>query len=186
MLLTPWGRRSAPEVRGKQDFLGLNYYTGDWVRFTWDPAAAFGRHHFPPQALLSEHGDIAHHPQGFFQALRWAVRFGVPVLVTENGVEDAHDALRPRYLAEHVHQVWRAINFNWPIKGYFHWTLVDNFEWDRGWTRRFGLWALDVETQVRTKRPSADLYAAICQANALDAEMVDRYAPAARPALFPE
>ncbi len=186
VLLTPWGRRSAPEVRGKQDFLGLNYYTGDWVRFTWDPAAAFGRHHFPPQALLSEHGDIAHHPQGFFQALRWAVRFGVPVLVTENGVEDAHDALRPRYLAEHVHQVWRAINFNWPIKGYFHWTLVDNFEWDRGWTRRFGLWALDVETQVRTKRPSADLYAAICQANALDAEMVDRYAPAARPALFPE
>jgi len=53
-------------------------------------------------------------------------------------------------------------------------------------TRRFGLWALDPETQVRTKRPSADLYAAICRENALDADMVDTYAPAARPAIFPE
>lgn len=186
VVLTPWGRRPAPELQGKMDFFGLNYYTGVQVRFVWDPESAFGEHRFPPEAPLSEHGDIAHVPEGFFQALRWASRLGVPVIVTENGVEDAQDSLRPRYLVEHVHQVWRAINFNWPIKGYFHWTLVDNFEWERGWTRRFGLWALDPETQVRTKRPSADLYAAICRANALDAEMVDRYAPAARAALFPE
>ena len=51
--------------------------------------------------------------------------------------------------------MWHAVNFNWPIKAYFHWSLVDNFEWERGWTQRFGLWALDIETQKRTKRPSA-------------------------------
>ena len=58
----------------------------------------------------------------------------LPILITENGVEDADDHMRPRYLAQHIHQMWRAVNFNWPVKGYFHWTLVDNFEWERGWT----------------------------------------------------
>ncbi len=56
------------------------------------------------------------------------------MLVTENGVEDAEDKIRPRYIAEHIMKMWRAVNFNWPVKGYFHWSLVDNFEWERGWT----------------------------------------------------
>ena len=92
-------------------------------------------------------------------------------------MEDSDDHMRPRYLAQHIHQMWRAVNFNWPVKGYFHWTLVDNFEWERGWTQRFGLWALDVETQKRTKRPSADLYAEICKENGLSSEMVQKYCP---------
>ena len=73
----------------------------------------------------------------------------LPIIITENGVEDADDHMRPRYIAQHIHQMWRAVNFNWPVKGYFHWSLVDNFEWERGWTQRFGLWGLDVETQKR-------------------------------------
>jgi len=186
VLLTPWGRRKAPELRGKQDFLGVNYYTAEQVAFTWAPQALFSRRFYRPEAPLSEHGDIAHEPLAFAHTLRRVARYGLPIIVTENGVEDSHDTLRPRYLAEHVHQMWRVINNNVPIKGYFHWTLVDNFEWHHGWTRRFGLWALDPETQVRTKRPSADLYAALCRENALDAEMVDTFAPAARPAIFPE
>jgi len=93
--------------------------------------------------------------------------------------------MRPSYLAEHLHQMWRAINFNWPVRGYFHWSLVDNFEWERGWTQRFGLWELDVETQARKKRASADLYAAVCKANALSSEMVACYAPRSLGRLFP-
>ncbi len=186
VLLTPWGRRKAPELKGKQDFIGVNYYTAERVAFVPRSAEAFSRRSFRPEAPLSEHGDIAHEPQGLAQVLRWVARYGVPIIVTENGVEDGHDTLRPRYLVEHVHQIWRVVNNNVPVKGYFHWTLVDNFEWERGWTRKFGLWALDTETQVRTRRPSADLYAAICRLNGLDAEMVDTYAPEARAALFPE
>ena len=186
VLLSAWGRRKAPELKGKQDFIGVNYYTAIRVAFTWAPERAFARPVIPPDAPVSESGEIVHQPEGFAQVLRRVARYGLPIIVTENGVDDSHDALRPRYLAEHVHQMWRVINNNVPIKGYFHWTLVDNFEWHHGWTRRFGLWALDPETQVRTKRPSADLYAAICRANALDADMVDTYAPAARPAIFPE
>jgi beta-glucosidase len=109
----------------------------------------------------------------------------VPLIVTENGLDDADDRLRPSYLSQHIHQIWRVINNNLPIKGYFHWTLVDNFEWERGWTQRFGLWALDEETQARRKRPSADLYAEICRANGLSSEMVARYAPEVLKAIFP-
>ncbi len=186
ILLTPWGKRKAPELKGKQDFIGVNYYTAEQVAFAWAPEALYSRRSFRPGAPLSEHGDLAHEPQGLFSVLRWVQRYHLPILITENGVEDSHDALRPRYLAAHIHQVWRAINFNWPIKGYFHWSLIDNFEWSEGWTRRYGLWALDPETQARTKRLSADFYAAICQANALDAEMIDTYAPEARPEILPE
>ena len=71
---------------------------------------------------------------------------GLPVIITENGVEDSQDTMRPGYLLEHLQQVWKAVGYNWMVKGYFHWSLVDNFEWERGWSQRFGLWELDVET----------------------------------------
>jgi len=175
-----------PEAKGTQDFLGLQYYTEDLVAF--DPRAAnemFSRRFYPEDAELSPTGFIANCPEGFFRALDWARAFGVPVIVTENGVEDDTDELRPRYLAQHIHQLWRAVNFNYPIKGYFHWSLVDNFEWERGWTQRFGLWELDVETQARHKRPSADLYAAICHANGLSSEMVAEHTPELLEEMFP-
>ncbi len=93
--------------------------------------------------------------------------------------------MRPRYIAQHIHQMWRGVNFNWPIKGYFHWSLVDNFEWDRGWSLRFGLWELDESTQKRTKRRSADFYAEICKENGLSSEMVRKYCPEVLEEIFP-
>ena len=94
--------------------------------------------------------------------------------------------MRPRYLVEHLHQVWRAVNFTYPVRGYFHWSLVDNFEWERGWSQRFGLWGLDVQTQARIRRRSVDVYAEICRQNAISAEMVQRYAPESFDRLFPD
>jgi len=93
--------------------------------------------------------------------------------------------MRPRYLAQHIHQIWRAVNFNWRVKGYFHWSLVDNFEWERGWTQRFGLWGLDLDTQKRIRRPSVDLYAEICKENGLSSEMVQKYCPEVFETIFP-
>ncbi len=175
-----------PEAAHTQDFLGVNYYTRDRVAFDpFLPGQAFGRNYFPKDADLSGTGFISNEPEGMFEALRWAHGYGVPLMVTENGVEDANDTMRPRYLAQHIHQVWRAVNFNWQIKGYFYWSLVDNFEWERGWSQRFGLWGLDVATQARRKRPSADLYAAICRENGLSSEMVSRYAPEVFSKIFP-
>jgi len=175
-----------PEAAGTQDFIGLNYYSRDMVAFDLlKPGQMFGRRFYPADAALSSTGFIANVPAGMWDGLKWAHGYALPIFVTENGVEDDTDTLRPRYLIEHLHQVWRAANFNWQLKGYFHWSLVDNFEWERGWTQRFGLWGLDVDTQARVRRPSVDLYAEICRENGISSDMVARYAPAVFDRLFP-
>ena len=176
---------SIPEALKTQDFVGVNYYSRDLVKFVLNPGRLFNERSYPPGAQLSSTGFIANLPAGMFDALKWAAHFGLPVFVTENGIEDADDSLRPEYLVEHIHQVWRGLNYNWPIKGYFHWSLVDNFEWERGWTQRFGLWGLNPETQARIRRKSVDLYEAICKANALTSDMVEKYAPGACTRIFP-
>jgi beta-glucosidase len=179
-------RVRVPEAKGTQDFLGINYYSRDYVAFTLlKPRQLFSRRFFRADAERSPTGFIANEPAGMFEALQWGTQFGLPLYVTENGVEDAADRLRPRYTLQHIRQVWRAVNYNWPVKGYFHWSLVDNFEWERGWSQRFGLWELDVETQARRKRPSADLYAEICRANGITSETVAKYAPEIFEAMFP-
>ncbi len=188
VLKSPVGQVSIPEAKGMQDYLGLNYYSQDTVRFDLtNPGELFSNRGYPNDADLSDNKFIANIPEGLYDTLKWAVRTypNLPIIVTENGVECADDHIRPRYLAQHIHQMWRAVNFNWPIKGYFHWSLVDNFEWERGWTQRFGLWELDLETQKRAKRPSADLYAAICKENGLSSEMAQKYCPEVFDKLFP-
>ncbi len=166
------------EAIDTQDYLGLNYYSVDMVRFA--PRAVkefFNKRFYPPEARLSTTGFIANVPDGMTMALKWAHRFQKPILILDNGVEDVDDSLRPQYLLEHLHKTWHQVNENMPIKGYFHWSLVDNFEWERGWTQRFGLWGLDPQTQIRTRRPSVDLYSEICHENAISSAMVEKYAP---------
>jgi beta-glucosidase len=117
--------------------------------------------------------------------MKWGVKFNLPIFITENGIDDPDDLLRQKFIIEHIHRMWRAINFNWPIKGYFHWTLVDNFEWERGWSLRFGLWELDRKTQERKKRKSAALYQEICKENALTSDMIYDYAPELAVSILP-
>ena len=186
VMRTPLGNFRIPEAKGTQDYLGLNYYSQDTVAFDLRKARElFGRRYYPEGSDLAEGGMNANIPEGLFNSIKWALQFKVPILITENGIEDAKDSLRPRYMAGHIHQVWRAVNFNWPVRGYFWWSLVDNFEWERGWTQRFGLWELDVASQARRKRLSADLYAAICHENGLTSDMVQKYCPEIFAGMFP-
>lgn len=181
-----FGGERIPQAARTQDYFGLNYYTVETMAFDPKrPGELFSRGFYPEGSDLSPTGFIANEPLGLWTALTWAHRFGLPIYITENGVEDDKDTLRPRYLAAHIRQIWRAVNFTWPVRGYFHWSLVDNFEWERGWTQRFGLWELDLQTQERRKRPSADLYADICKQNALSSEMVATYAPEILEEMFP-
>jgi beta-glucosidase len=188
VLRSPLGKIPIPEAKGTQDYFGLNYYSVDTVAFDLrNRAELFSRSFYPKGTDLADAGMNSNTPDGFFWAFKWVVKAfpNLPILVTENGIEDSTDRIRPRYLAQHVHAMWRAVNFNWPVKGYFHWSLVDNFEWERGWTQRFGLWGLDIKTQQRTKRPSADLYAEICKENGLSSQMVNKYCPEVFEKLFP-
>lgn len=176
-----------PAAKGTQDFFGIDYYTREKATFSLlKPGELFGRRFYPPEAELSPSGFLANEPLGFYEVLKWANHFNMPIIVTENGVDDAEDRLRPRYMLQHIHQMWRACNFNFPVKGYFHWSLVDNFEWERGWTQRFGLWELDPQTQVRKKRASASLFAEICTQNGISSETAFRYAPETAAQIFPE
>src|SRR5260370_27562285 len=93
----------------------------------------------------------------------------LPIYVTENGIADRDDALRPEYVLTHVRAMLRAIQAGAPVRGYFHWTCFDNFEWAEGYTAKFGLIACDPLTQERRPRPSAWLFAEICRLNQLPA-----------------
>ena len=179
-------RVRVPEAAGTQDFLGINYYTRTQVAFNpLDLEKMLGWRNFRQGVELSDTGMIANEPEGLFEALKWGLRYKVPMIVSENGIDNADDRVRPSYLLQHIHQIWRAVNFNFPVKGYFHWSLVDNFEWGQGWTQRFGLWQLDETTQARRKRPSVDLFAEICRENGISSDMVTKYAPQVLDLLFP-
>ena len=178
-------RYLVPEAAGAQDFIGINYYTRNMVKFNLNPANFFSKRYFPEGAPVSETGFIACVPDGLTEALKWVKKYQLPIYITENGVDDSSDRLRPRYLVEHLHKIWRIINPNTPIRGYFHWSLVDNFEWERGWTQRFGLWGLDTGTQERIRRPGVDLYASICKEHGVSSEMVEQFAPEVFDKLFP-
>jgi len=185
-LILPLISKRIPEVANTQDFLGINYYTRELVAFDpLKPNMLFTHQYFRPDVELSENKWIANEPDGLFEALGWARKFNLPIIITENGIEDSQDILRSQYMLQHIHQVWRAVNFNWPVLGYVWWSLIDNFEWERGWTQRYGLWELDCGTQARRKRPSVDLYAEICRENGISSDMVQQYAPKIFDLMFP-
>jgi beta-glucosidase len=158
--------RPVAGLAGSYDWLGVNYYGRMAVRF--DPRAAsrgFGRHVQEPSVRngTADWGQI--HPAGLAAQLRRAAGLGAPVYVTENGICDPDDRLRPRFLVDHVRAVRQVLAEGIDVRGYFHWSLVDNFEWAEGWSARFGLLALDRDTQERTPRRSAEVYAAICRSH---------------------
>jgi beta-glucosidase len=187
-LLFPIGglHERLPELAGAFDYVGINYYTR--VRSSFDlgkPGQLFGRT-FPTPGAEMDHLQFNElYPEGLFRAISGAARFGKPIFVTENGWGDEDEGRRSRALLLHLRQLWRAANFNWRVEGYYYWTLVDNFEWERGWTQRFGLYELDPGTQVRTARPVAKLYAEVCRTNTLSSNLVARYAPELLSDLFP-
>lgn len=179
-------KEDIPQARNTQDFIGLNYYTRELVKFDLGKGGnMYTDRYFRKDADLSETGFISNDPEGFKEAIKWANQFNLPIYITENGCDDSKDDFRRRYLLQHIHAMWHMVSFNIPIKGYFHWSLVDNFEWERGWSQRFGLWGFDPLTQIRTRRKSAELYSEICRTNAITSEAVEKFAPEVYDLIYP-
>ena len=178
--------RKVPDLVDSADFLGVNYYTRDMVAFDASrPHELFGRRFYTEGAEMGDGGYSEVYPEGLYRLLKRLATYGKPIYITENGLPDEDDDQRPRFILTHLAAVHRAMEEGVPVKGYFHWSLVDNFEWAEGWTLRFGLIALDVETQERTVRRSGQLYGEICQAGAITQDMVRRYAPEMLDKIFP-
>jgi beta-glucosidase len=159
-------RRNLPELKGALDWYGLNYYTR-WMVRSLSPEPHVARPGSPRTDL-----DWEIWPEGFEQALAHAGKLGLPVLVTENGFADEHDAFRPRAIVAFVEAMHRAVSSGVRVLGYLHWSLLDNFEWSDGFNGRFGLYAVDFDRpeRPRTRRASAEVLARIARANALTDE----------------
>lgn len=173
-LIPPLGTgQRIPWLANTEDWVGVNYYTRQVDRFEWRAARlGFGREQFPAVERNQLGWEI--YPKGLERALRAAAppRSGRMVMVTENGIPepDGQDMVRPRYLIQHLEACHRALQAGVDLRGYFHWTSMDNFEWAEGTAARFGLVYVDFESQERTPKPSAHLYRDIIRRNGLSAE----------------
>jgi beta-glucosidase len=161
------------------DFLGLNYYSRTVMSGLPGPAGEPAPRAIPmapPEALTDMGWEVW--PQGLEDLLLRLHRDYQPakIYITENGAAYAdgpgadgliHDARRRDFIAGHLRAVRRAIAAGVPVAGYFHWSLLDNFEWAQGFTKRFGLVHVDLATQRRTPKDSAQYYAAVVAANAV-------------------
>ncbi|HUS79080.1 MAG TPA: glycoside hydrolase family 1 protein [Patescibacteria group bacterium] len=150
------------------DFLGVNYYSLWRVKHKegGHPLLSYGFE--PCTGNCSEYGwEI--HPEGLREVLAWAYgRYRRPIFVTENGIADAKDEKRVRYLRSHVEQVHRAIEVDGvPVMGYYYWSLMDNFEWSDGYRPRFGLFNVDRDTKRRIPKKSVEAYREIASKNSL-------------------
>lgn len=135
-------------TRGYHDFIGVNYY------FPCGLTKTDGR--------TSDMGWPIY-PAGLTEVLLEAKRYGVPVYVTENGLADTGDSQRADFIRSHLRAVEEAQRQGVDVRGYLHWSLLDNFEWADGFAPRFGLVDVDFVTQKRTIRPSAYVYQAIIE-----------------------
>ena len=156
-------KRSLPELKGSLDWYGLNYYTR-WMVRSLAAVSHVTRAGVPRNDLGWEFW-----PEGFTRALVHAGALGRPVLVTENGVADEKDTMRPGAIVAFVEAMHTALDSGVEILGYLHWSLLDNFEWSDGFHGRFGLYAVDFdrEERPRTRRASAEVLGCIARANAL-------------------
>lgn len=151
---------------GAHDYIGVNYYFHNRLKFVPRRVSRFFYETHNENREVSDLGwEI--HPEGMYRAIMDMRRYGRPIYVTENGVASADDRLRTAFITAMVGSMHRALRDGADVRGYFHWSLIDNFEWDKGYGPRFGLVAIDYTTQRRTPRPSAYLYKEICEANSL-------------------
>jgi len=172
-------RASVPEAKGTQDYVGINYYGRFYVRSNVLHPTRFEILMHDPNGgdpVVNNLG-WAEYPRGFSQVLTAASeRYALPIYVLENGTADGadDDVMRQRYLVRHVREMWHAINLGGAdVRGYFHWSLMDNFEWAEGFDARFGLVKVDYRNGFRRiPRPSAAIYSRIARENALSSDLM--------------
>ncbi len=185
------------DVRDTFDYVGVNYYyrlmvglnfykqsqqstqAAQAMHTTGGPLVGSAAQNPDDQMDAGAMGELrVIYPDGIGRALRKVAGLGRPIYVTENGFADASDTKRPSALLRTLTALQHEIEQGLDVRGYYHWSLVDNFEWVDGWSIKFGLIELDPRTQKRTLRPSGDLYGRICRANALTPDILNQYKPA--------
>ena len=146
-----------PDLAGRLDFIGINYYervTSGALGFTVLPQLS-PLMNFVPRAYDDRS------PESLYQVLKETSRYGLPMIVTETGVDHAGDTNRSLgWIKGTLGAVGRATAEGLPVGGYFYWSLMDNYEWNHGMQQRFGFFAVDPldPEKLRTARPAVDLF----------------------------
>lgn len=163
-----------PSFANTLDWIGVNYFTRAVSAFSpLSPGYVSGARQTP---WTTSDLDWEIYPEGIYRTLTRVQRRypGIPLVVTECGIADADDSRRPRFIVDHLAWVHRAIDEGVDVRGFFYWSLTDNWEWKRGPWPRFGLYQVDDVTGERRQRASARLFAAIARSNALPVELPPR------------
>lgn len=153
-----WNKWFLNRIKKYQNFIGLNYYHRNVVD------NGFNKN---PNERVTDFG-WEFYPEGLYQALIELKLYQKPIYITENGLADTQDAMRAEFITKSIVAMHRAITDGADVRGYLHWSLLDNFEWDKGYWLRFGLIHIDRTTQKRTVRPSALVYANIAETNQIE------------------
>ena len=159
-------------IREKQDFIGLNIYHGRPVA---RDASGKLKKVFPRPEVGRSSMNWNLTPESLYYGCKYFYnRYRVPIMITENGVAltewkcrdgSVRDECRSDYISRYVAQLHRAVEEGIDVRGYFYWSLLDNFEWSEGYSKRFGLVYVDYDTLERTLKSSAELYARIVRTN---------------------
>src|SRR5260221_799411 len=176
-------------LKGAVDWVGLQYYQQFRVGFTpFKPQSFFIEQRKPTDLPVGPGAWGGIDPDATFDSIKWLwTTLKKPIYISESGVPDEGDGIRPGYMLRTLRAVWKAVNFNYPVRGFFWWSLLDNFEWAEGYDPRFsfGLYQTNFETQERIARRSAALYTEVCAQNGISSAIVERYAPELVPTMFP-
>lgn len=139
------------ELANRIDFIGLNYYTRNFA----DSFIKIDAKVMRGVPVVGTHTTLPHtdmgyeiYPQGLTKILLAMKRYDLPIFITENGIADAADTMRSRFIVEHLEAVLDAVDQGAPVIGYMQWTLMDNFEWSYGFDKRFGLYRIDYENDL--------------------------------------
>ena len=168
--------RSKKFIKDSTDFIGLNYY--NFVLTSRKlPDLNIQASPDTDKRFLCEGLGWEPYPDGLlFNLRRLKKEFpSKPIYITENGIGTRNDQWRQKYLIHHLMRVHQAIQEGIDVKGFFEWSLMDNFEWAEGYSSHFGLYEMNYITQERIKRGSADLYSTIAKNNSIISEIVEKY-----------
>ena len=138
------------------DFIGLNYYSRWHVKGQLNLAEPF-TFKLRPQDIQTDM-PYAIYAEGFYKAVKTIAKLNVPIIITENGIADNKDDRRSLFIKRYLYALFKTIEEGYDIRGYFYWSLMDNFEWAEGYMMKFGLYDVDFNTQDRTLRSGSQSF----------------------------
>ena len=152
------------------DFIGINYYTRSLVE-----TRGWGLKNLTLDVCNKNHSPLNKnslgwdiYPQGLYSLLLALKKYGLSIFILENGICTQDDNLRWDFIRGHLKSIHMAMNEGVRITGYIYWSLIDNYEWDKGFSPRFGLIEVDYQTYKRSVRESARQYALVCKTGRLE------------------